>query len=166
MKIIIPVALLLLTFSLLAEEKKQIQASDVGLDVEIIGQLGHPLWSFLEVEATVIEEKAQHGKDHDKHVVVIHSIEDIVLKSPIEIILLDKNIPSLNKRMRMEVVETGRLTFFTTPSLSSEDDPLEHSRQRIFTGLKINKIHNKIVDSTPGSGSVRFFVFEACLFLG
>lgn len=123
-----------------AEEKKAIQADEIGISAEITGTLGVPLWEVIEIEAQLLLKKARHAKEGDRHIAEVYSINGKNLEHPVEIIVWEYRDEPTEKKLKIKAMEVGRLVYYTPPSLSSKDKIEDYSSQRIFTGLKIIEI--------------------------
>lgn len=125
------------------DETQFIQASQIGIEIELVGALGIPLYKETEVKIEIIKKAARHFKEIDHRIAIIHTINGKLLESPIEIGVWRHNQEPTGKMITVRAMEIALLTYHTPPNQSPFDeenditDQKSPSRQMLQTGLSI-----------------------------
>ncbi len=125
------------------EDAKPIEASSIGHDYVLIGELGVPLGEVIDIVGQIHEHQPEHHKDSKYLEVYVEQIGDEKLEVERTITLWDPDKDDLvGKSFRMLVIEDAHYELLHIPNLSSEDE--NPGRQSIATGLKILALLNPV----------------------
>jgi hypothetical protein len=138
---------LFIPFAVWAGEPMRLPVEGLGFDFVFTGIAGIPLGQTFEIEATAVADPERDApKASRKGYLSVTSVNGRKLKKAEEIPLFGDYTVPRGVVFHLTVVEDARYELFTGPNLSNAADWRKHTRQRMFSGLRIVK---QLTPATP-----------------